>query len=65
MKTLVEYLDRHKHKHLKRVYNYFPSTREEFISIIKDRIKEEGNNCDLNDIDVSAITDMRKEIPGI
>jgi surface protein len=58
MKTLVEYLDRRKHKPLKKVYNYSPSTNGELKSIIKDRIKEKGKNCDLNDIDVSKITDM-------
>lgn len=56
MKTLLEYLKCHKHKVLKQVYNYFPSTKEELKSIIIDRIKNEGNECDLNDIDVSKIT---------
>lgn len=32
-----------------------PKTREELKSIIYDRIDEEGQNCDLNDIDVSLI----------
>jgi len=35
-----------------------PKTKEELQSIIKERIKKEGPNCDLNDIDVSGITDM-------
>ena len=39
-------------------YNYFPKTKEELQDIIEQRIKEEGNECDLNDIDVSEITDM-------
>ena len=37
---------------------YFPQTKEELRSLIEQRIKDEGNEVDLNDIDVSAITDM-------
>ena len=39
-------------------YNYFPESKEELQDIILKRIKEEGNEVDLNDIDVSNITDM-------
>ena len=39
-------------------YNYFPESKEELQNIIKQRIKDEGNEVDLNDIDVSNITDM-------
>ena len=39
-------------------YKYFPETKEELKDIIKQRIKDEGNEVDLNDIDVSKITDM-------
>src|SRR5574344_1306085 len=39
-------------------YKYFPKTKEELKSIIEKRIKDEGNEVDLNDIDVSKITDM-------
>ena len=42
----------------KEQYKYFPQTKEELQDIIKHRIKEEGNKVNLNDIDVSAITDM-------
>ena len=47
----------------KSKYNYFPETREELQDIIKKRIKQEGNEVDLNDIDVSKwdvsnVTDM-------
>ena len=44
----------------KKHYNYFPVARKELQEIIKQRIKEEGNECDLNDIDVSKINDMSK-----
>ena len=40
------------------MYKYFPKTKEELKDIIKKRINEEGNEVDLNDIDVSNITDM-------
>ena len=39
-------------------YKYFPQTKDELKEIIKQRIKDEGNEVDLNDIDVSNITDM-------
>ena len=35
-----------------------PKTNQELKDIIKKTIKEQGNNCDLNFIDVSNITDM-------
>ena len=44
----------------KNKYKYFPRTKEELEEIIKKRIKDEGNEVDLNDIDVSKITDMYK-----
>ena len=40
------------------VYSCQPKTYDELKEIIKDRISKEGSNCDLNDIDVSLITDM-------
>ena len=39
-------------------YKYFLQTKEELKAIIEKRIKDEGNEVDLNDIDVSNITDM-------
>lgn len=37
-----------------------PKTKDELKKIIEDTIKEQGNNCDLNFIDTSKITDMSK-----
>ena len=34
------------------------NSREELKELIKQRIEEQGPKCDLNDIDVSKITDM-------
>ena len=39
-------------------YKYFPETKKELKAIIIQRIKDEGNEVDLNDIDVSKITNM-------
>ena len=39
-------------------YKYFPKTKKELRDIILQRIEAEGNEVDLNDIDVSEITDM-------
>ena len=57
MKSLVHYIQE-KLVIKKNKYNYFPQTREELQDIILKRIKQEGNNVDLNDIDVSNIKDM-------
>ena len=34
------------------------SNRDELLKLIERRIEEQGPNCDLNDIDVSRVTDM-------
>ena len=39
-------------------YKYFPQSKLELKAIIEKRIKDEGNEVDLNDIDVSNIKDM-------
>lgn len=54
----MAYLNRHKHKRIKPIYNYHPTKLFELMQIVDDRIKKEGCGCDLNDIDVSKITDM-------
>ena len=57
MKSLTRYIQE-KLVIKKSKYNYFPQTKEELREIIKQRIKDEGNEVDLNDIDVSNITNM-------
>ena len=39
-------------------YKYHPKSFKELKVLIKKLVKERGNDADLNDIDVSAITDM-------
>ena len=39
-------------------YTCQPKKKHELEDIIKDRISKYGNECDLNDIDTSLITDM-------
>ena len=57
MKSLNQYLI--ERLNIKKTgYNYFPETKEELKDIIEQRIKQEGNEVDLNDINVSNITDM-------
>ena len=60
MKSLTHYIQEKLiiKKNKTASYNYFPETKEELQDIIKQRIKEEGDKVDLNDIDVSNITDM-------
>ena len=60
MKSLVQYLEEKLiiKKNKSTNYNYFPETKKELQDIILKRIKDEGNEVDLNDIDVSKINDM-------
>ena len=46
-------------------YKYFPETKRELKDIIKQRIEQEGNEGDLNDIDTSKITDMSELFSGL
>ena len=57
MKSLKSYIQE-KLVIRKNKCNYFPKTKEELKDIINKRIEKEGNEVDLNDIDVSKITDM-------
>ena len=63
MKSLTHYIQekliiKKSNKQSNNNYKYFPETKKELKDIIKQRIKQEGNKVDLNDIDVSKITDM-------
>ena len=57
MKSLMHYIQE-KLIIKKKKYKYFPQTKEELRDIIKQRVNQEGSKVDLNDIDVSNITDM-------
>ena len=62
MKTLIDHINEALKigKNLSKfsAYSCQPKTKNELIKIIKDRIAENGTDCDLNDIDTSLITDM-------
>ena len=60
MKTLQHYITEKIliNKNSKIAYNYHPKTKDELENIIKQKIESEGNECNLNDIDTSNITDM-------
>ena len=60
MKSLIHYIQEKliTKKDKAKNYKYFPKTKEELQDIIKQRIKQEGNKVNLNDIDTSNITDM-------
>jgi len=42
----------------KNIYKFFPKDKNELKKIIEQQIKKYGNNVNLNNIDVSNITDM-------
>ena len=60
MKSLTHYIQEKLiiKKNKKNNYKYFPETKKELKDIIRQRIKQEGIEVNLNDIDVSHITDM-------
>ena len=43
-----------------RSYDLRPTNKRELQELINQRIKEQGHNCDLNDIDVSRVEDMSR-----
>ena len=45
-------------------YKYYPETKDELIDLIEKLIEERGNEADLNDVDVSRITDMSYVFQG-
>ena len=59
MKNLNNYIfEKLNIKDIKRQYNYFPKTKGELRQILEERLKED-QDADLNDIDVSEITNMK------
>ena len=53
MKSLTRYIQEKQviKKSASKNYKYFPKTKQELNDLINERIKAEGNNVDLNDID--------------
>ena len=64
MKSLKSYIQEKLIIKKSNSYKYFPETKKELKDIILQRIKAEGNEADLNDIDVSKITDMSNLFEG-
>ena len=68
MKSLTNYIQEKliiKKSKIIEDYKYFPQTKKELQDIIYKRVKKEGKNVDLNDIDVSNITDMSYLFAGL
>ena len=65
MKSLTQFIQEKLVIKTYKNYKYFPETKEELKDIIKQRIKEEGKEVDLNDIDTSKITDMSNLFFGL
>jgi len=47
------------------VYNYHPKDREKLKILLRKLLEERGKDADLNDIDVSGITDMAYLFNGL
>ena len=60
MKSLQQYIQEKLiiKKRKSNDYKYFPKTKGELKYLISQRMEAEGNEVDLNDIDISKITDM-------
>ena len=58
MKNINKYINERLHITSKQQYSCQPKTKDELQKIIIKRIKSDGLECDLNDIDVSKIDDM-------
>ena len=59
MKQINTYINEKLHITTKsHLYSCQPKTKDELKEIIIQRIKDDGPDCDLNDIDVSKIDDM-------
>ena len=58
MKTINTYINERLHVTSKSFYTCQPKTKKELREIMIQRIKDDGYDCDMNDIDVSNITDM-------
>ena len=46
-------------------YHYHPKDKDELITLLKELLEERGKDADLNDIDVSNITDMSELFYGL
>ena len=58
MKTINNYITERLHITKQTdIYNYFPKTREELRKILTERL-DKDKNANLNDIDISKITDL-------
>lgn len=58
MQSLTNFIQEKLHISNYKEYSYIPKTKQELKEIVLKLIKERGKNADLNDIDVSNITDM-------
>jgi surface protein len=62
MKSLITYINEKLilNKNIKPKYNYHPETKKELLDLMRQLIKERGNDGNFNDIDTSNITDMSR-----